>query len=78
MNSELHDKINTDELLYKRSGEVRSSNKLTSFLYDLMRDHLPTSTVEKLVRDAQYTEVKFTNGWLASYANDLASRLEQR
>jgi hypothetical protein len=59
-----------------RSGDVETSDKLVSFLYDLMRDHLPPGTVERLVLDAQTTPVKFTNGWLAEYAKDLATRLK--
>lgn len=29
-----------------RSGEVNIDSKLTSFLYELMRDHLPPGEVE--------------------------------
>jgi hypothetical protein len=58
-----------------RSGEVNINDRLTSFLYDLIRDHLDAGTVEKLVRDAQEPDVAYTNGWLAKYAEDLAKRL---
>ncbi|HEY5268258.1 MAG TPA: hypothetical protein VII94_03940 [Candidatus Saccharimonadales bacterium] len=59
-----------------RSGEVNINDRLTSFLYDLLRDHLPVATVEKLVRDAQEPDCAYTNGWLAKYAEDLAKRLK--
>jgi len=58
-----------------RSGEVNVNDRLTSFLYELMRDHLDAGTVEKLVRDSQDPDVAYTNGWLAQYAEDLAKRL---
>jgi hypothetical protein len=48
-----------------RSGEVNVNDRLTSFLYELIRDHLPASVVEKLVRDSQDPDVAYTNGWMA-------------
>lgn len=67
-----------NKLLRIRSGEVNIHSKLTSFLYDLIRDHLPAGTVESLVREAQEPDVQYTNGWLAKYAEDLALRLETK
>jgi hypothetical protein len=75
------DKVNNENNkgVYIRSGKVMFNDPLTSFLYDLMRDHLPTSTVEQLVRNAlPPVDCHFTNGWLANYANDLAKRLQQK
>jgi hypothetical protein len=44
-----------------------------------MRDHLPTGTVEEIVRASeQESEVIYTNGWLAQYAEDLANRLKDK
>lgn len=58
------------------SGNVVYTDSLTSFLYELMRDHLPAGTVEQLVMSAVVDkEVIFTNGWLAKYANNLAEEL---
>lgn len=65
----------TDKLR-ARSGTVQIESKLVSFLYDLMRDHLPAGVVEKLVQDSQEPNVTYTNGWLANYAKDLAERLQ--
>lgn len=62
--------------LHKRSGEFDSHNKLTSFLYELLRDLLLCGVVEKSVKDSQTTPVYFTNGYLAKYSEDLAKRLE--
>lgn len=67
-----------NKLLRIISGEVTVHSKLTSFLYDLLRDHLPAGVVEELVRNAQEPEVHYTNGWLAKYAEDLALRLEEK
>ena len=66
-----------NEQLRLDSGKINYSDKLTMFLYLLMRDHLDTGTVETLVREVQIaTEgIEYTNGWLAQYANNLAERL---
>lgn len=59
-----------------RSGQVNSESHLVSFLYDLMRDHLPCGKVEEIVRESLHEgETRFTNGYLANYAEDLAVRL---
>jgi len=61
------------------SGDVITSDKLVSFLYQLMSDHLSTGVVQKLV-DTQKASVDnvdvFTNGYLAEYAKYLAERLK--
>lgn len=64
--------------LREASGQVVYSDAITSFLYQLMRDHLPAGVVEKLVREvaAEPEEQVFTNGWLAKYANNLAEELK--
>ena len=67
--------MNENEALRVRSGSVDCNHKLVSFLYDLLRDHLLAGTVEELVQNAQITPVRFTNGYLATYAKDLAARL---
>ena len=64
------------DALRQRSGNVRLHNRLVSFLYDLMRDHLPPGVIEKLVQEATEPDVTYTNGWLALYAQDLAQRLQ--
>lgn len=61
--------------LRERSGTVRINSKLVSFLYELMRDHVPPGVVEELVQDSFDPDVTYTNGWLATYAEDLAKRL---
>ena len=66
---EQNDRLRTD------SGKINSSDPLVSFLYELMRDHLPVGTVERLIRNNS-GEVKFTNGWLAQIALDQARRLD--
>lgn len=65
-----------NEALRQRSGIVNINSKLVSFLYELMRDHLPTGVVEELVRRSEDPDVYYTNGWLAKYAEDLANRLK--
>lgn len=67
-----------NEALSVRSGNVQSPDRLVSFLYELMRDHLTPGRVETMVRDSQCSQEDptfFTNGYLANYAMDLAARL---
>lgn len=62
--------------LRHRSGEVNGNDRLTAILYDLLRDHVPPSTLEQLVIDlGDHTSFQYTNGYLANYAADLASRI---
>lgn len=71
------DEVHTEQLR-ERSGLFEADDALISFLYTLMRDHLPTGAVERLVReslDERGESVQYTNGWLAQYAQDLARRL---
>lgn len=64
--------------LRQRSGSVTSPDPLVSFLYELMRDRVTPGVVEQLVRASQTSEqnpTHFCNGYLASYAVDVAARL---
>jgi len=72
--------INNDESdsLRNRSGNVEINSRLVSFLYQLMRDHLPMGVIEKIVQDADVPIVEYTNGWLAKYAEDIANRLKDQ
>lgn len=67
-----------NEQLREVSGKVNIDSYLVSFLYSLMRDHLPPGVIEELVREAeQEPDVQYTNGWLARYAENLAKRLSK-
>lgn len=66
----------------EKSGSVRDNRPLVTFLYKLMRDDVTPGRVESLLLEAGIDEpvttpkdVLFTNGWLASLAQDLAFRL---
>lgn len=66
------------------SGEINDERRLVAFLYVLMRDHLTPGHVEEIMRSHIEVgnrplgePVMYTNGWLASYAQDLADRLEK-
>jgi len=49
---------------------------LVTFLYVLMRDHLPTGAVADIVKNhATRLAVSFTNKHLAEYARELAQQL---
>lgn len=62
--------------LKEESGNVVYDDRLVSFLYSLLRDHLPAGVVEELVRGSQCIPVEYTNGYLANYAKNLADRLK--
>lgn len=63
--------------LRERSGSVTIDSRLVSFLYELMRDHLPAGVVEEIVMASETDSVvTYSNGWLAKYAEDLAKRLK--
>lgn len=70
-------KTEINEELRERSGNVCLEGRLTSFLYELMRDHVPLGVVADLARGAEVEDgpVLYSNGWLARYAEDLAKRL---
>ena len=57
------------------------NTSLTSFLYELMRDHLPCGTIEVMVRHIEEEKPKypiiFSNIDLANYAEKLAKRMLQ-
>lgn len=59
-------------------GNVTDRSVLVSFLYELMRDHLLLGVVEELVLNSPPCRTVFTNGWLAQYAQDVATRLVQQ
>lgn len=63
--------------LRDRSGEVDINSRLVGFLYNLMRDHLPVGTVEKVVQECHEPNVEYCNGYLAKYAQDIADRLTE-
>ena len=66
----------------KRTGSVNGTDPLQSFLYELMRDHLPGGFVEEMVRHVEAEipnyPLRYTNGHLAKYAKLLADRLRQQ
>lgn len=65
--------------LRERSGSINIDSRLVSFLYELMRDHLPAGVVEEIVLASEdESAVTYTNGWLAKYAEDLALRLKDK
>lgn len=69
-----HDQLNKN--VREASGTVCSSDRLTHFLYLLMRDELSAGKVEKLVRESSSGQTIYTNGWLAKYANYLSDELK--
>ena len=69
----------TDNKIRRRSGEINDDTRLVEFLYLLMRDHLPIGAVERIAEEVSESDPnrtrKYTNGWLAQYARDVAEDL---
>jgi hypothetical protein len=67
------------EALRRRSGAISmTGDPLTSFIYELLRDHITPGKTERIVQQVVIEsgrEVVYTNGFLALYAKDLADRL---
>lgn len=59
----------------ERSGNIQYNNRLVGFIYDLMRDHVTPGVIEKVLGQQIESDIVYTNGWLAQYANDVANRL---
>lgn len=69
-----HEKLN--KKIREASNSFQSIDKLTHFLYLLMRDELSTGKVEEMVRESTNGSITYTNGWLAQYANYLSNELK--
>ena len=67
--------VSANDLTRLNSGHFDSDSKLVLFLYLLMRDHLPAGVVAELYRNIGDGTFAFTNGWLAKYAEYIASSL---
>lgn len=69
--------------IYEASGEISfpASDKLTSLMYEILRDVAPAGAIEGKLRqiEEETTEgyVLYSNGWLANYAKFLANRISQ-
>jgi hypothetical protein len=64
--------------LRARSGSINSSDPLVSFLYTLLRDHVAAGVVEGIMQghvEVEEKDAEFCNGFIASYAQELANRL---
>ena len=67
--------------LRSRSGETNSTDPLVSFVYHLLRDHLPAGSIEGILQNhvlGERSDAEFCNGYLADYAKDVAKRLEPK
>ena len=61
-----------------RSGKVTSDDRLVEFLYDLMICSLTPGAVETLMSKNTGKQARYTNGWVAQYAKDVAKRLQEK
>ena len=70
-----------DKSIRERSGSVNSKDPLVTFLYILMRDELTPGRIEEIIKEHVQPEKRessqFSNGWLATYARDIAARLRR-
>jgi len=67
--------------LREDSGSVDSDDPLLSMFYSLLRDHVQPGDVEGVVLEIEEAiargdkVTRYTNGWLAKYAENLANRV---
>jgi hypothetical protein len=64
-----------DQQLTQAAGARQSDDRLASFLYSLMRDHVPAGVVQQCLRDSPAGDTTYTNGFLFDYAEYVAGRL---
>ena len=73
-------KTDSIKRMREESGNIKSSDKLTCFLYILGRDYLSIGKIEEIVsmisEDEDEKEYVYTNGWLAKYCIDVSNRLK--
>ncbi len=71
--------MNDNVIPIKKDEGFRSTDPLVSFLYTLLRDHLPAGEVELITREAEkHHDVAYSNSYLAGYASNIASRLQRK
>jgi hypothetical protein len=76
-------RIGKNQEIFKENGEVSfsASDKLTSLVYEILRDVAPSGAVEGKLRQVEEEsidgEITYTNGWLAKYAKHLADRIRK-
>ena len=79
---ETYEKEHTDEFLDQfnlsnESGNIVIKNKLASFIYVLLRDYITPGKIEDIIsNNTSNKRVKYSNGWLAKYAENIANRLK--
>lgn len=69
-----------NKAIREASDNVVGEDKLVSFFYELMRDHMPPGRVEEIVRRVldEDPEIRYCNGWLAKNAEFIVERLGRR
>lgn len=73
---------NLNKKLKKESGNFASNDRLTYFLYLLMRDKLSAGDVEHLFRKVENEcggeIVEYSNGFIAQYAAYLSREIQDK
>lgn len=72
--------LDDNKAIIEASGSYVKRDRMVSFLYELMRDHLTPGKVEEIVRHvlAEDSDVYYCNGWLAKYAAYIVDRLTEK
>ena len=63
---------------FRAENRLERQTKLTAFLYLMMRDHLPTGIIAKIVLDIDELEIdkiEYSNDHLKALAEDYAKRI---
>lgn len=67
-----------NETFSRISGNIKSSSPLALVFYLLLRDYLPSGTLEAVVSEVEERKNimnNFTNGWTGQHAINLADRI---
>jgi len=77
-----YEKEHTDKFLdfnniSNESGNVVIKSRLVSFIYVLLRDYITPGKIEDIIsNNTSNKRVKYSNGWLAKYAENISNRLK--
>lgn len=63
--------------LVASAGTFSTTDRVTSFLYELMRDHVPPGVVQEMLCNTPPGRQKLSNGWLARYAYWVSQELQR-
>ena len=61
--------------MYKASGEIESTDPLLAFLYVMLRNGAGPGVIHEALENMTDQPMRYTNGWLAQYAQFVADKM---